>query len=361
MIPGAEGHQSADDLIEAVTLDDAGAEPVAAVPSPEAQPTPAADAPPPDQTTETTDASPPADAGLAPATEPPKLTFSPPTGEPFTLRVDRNAIPLDGAVSTPDGGVYFSPDAWRKVSGSYVGDRHGWQQERRALEARAQQIETGRSQKEVQAEKALAKVHELFNNPEKLQAEFENWQVNGPRIMAEARAEAIQAERDQLAAEKQERMDAEEAARLIPGMQAWLQDEVEGLLAQPDFTGLFDTPQAHALIRELWEHHRAQFFIEDRNQMIHLRKDEVRDLVERRANYVRQARSGMQKVVATKAANTAALTPTKPGPAQASKPVPKVAPTPRDEETGKFTTDRKQLRRSALASLDDLTLDDALA
>lgn len=346
------------DALATLTLDEAGADAPAAVPSPEAQPTAGTDAPPPDPTTETPAASPPAPAGLAPAPEPPTPIFSPPTGEPFTLRVDRNTIPLEGAVQTPDGGVWFPADIWRKVSGSFIGDRQGWLRERQALQAQVQQTTEARSQKELQVDAALAKVHALFSNPELLEKEYANWQVNGPRLQAEAALEAAQTERDQLAAQVQRQQEQEQAAVLLPRMQEYLGQQLTQVLGS-EFGGVFSPEQAQALQAEIWQHHAQDVFYEDQRGTIFVNPETLRDIVERRAGYLRQVKSGQAVVEKAKATNAAAVAPTKPATGASAKAGPPNVPR---DDAGRFQKPtRKQDKQAARALLDDLTLEDASA
>jgi hypothetical protein len=351
------------DALDTLTLDDAAETSESTAPV-TGQPPETLESPPPDQTTETPEpASPsPIEGGPETPAVPPIPQFVAPTGEPFTLRVDRNQIPLEGAVQTPDGGVYFSPESWRKVQAQYVGDRGGWQQERRTLESRAVQAEQARSQRDLKAEKQLDKLAAIFNDPsgELLRQEYENWQVRGPLMVAQAEREALQTERDALAQQVQARQEAEQAAALLPRMEEYLGQELSKVLTA-EFAGIFGAEQAKALGQEIWQHHAAQVFYEDQRGTIFVNHDAVRDLVERRASYIRSAKAGQAVVAEKKATNQAVLTPTKPGVAAPKAVTPKVEKA-RDEETGKFTKqDQKLQRRQALAALDDLTLDDALA
>lgn len=260
-------------------------------------------------------------------------------------------------MQTPDGGVYFAPAAWRKVQSSYIGDRQSWQQERRHLLAQVQQSESGKTAKEQQADALLAKLNELFSDPDKLVAESQNWQIRGPILKADAERQAAIAERDQLAAQLRERQEEEEADRLRPQLQQWLGQEVEQALGEYD--GVFEREQAVALLRELWEQHAGQVFYEDpRTGKIHLDQDRLRGLIESRAEWVRKARAGMQKVQEKKATNAAVLAPTKPG--VAPKPVTPKVEVPRDDQ-GRFQpVNRKQAKRAARDLLDDLKLEDVI-
>lgn len=358
--------QSPDDLLESLQLDpepESVPEAVEAVPV-EGAPPPTDEGPPPsDPALSATPEASTAPAVSAPVTPPDLTTYAPPPGgNPFTVSADGRKHPIEGATEYPTG-IWFPKEVWqRQVQNNLIGDRNAWRQERARLEHRATQVEQAKSQKEVQAERALAAIDKIFNDPtgELFQQEYQNWQTRGPVLLAQSKLEAIQAERDALQAQVQERAEQEEEARLVPQMQQWLGDEVEKALLGESVKGLFEPPQAIALLKELWEHHRGAVFYEGQDRKIHLNTQALHDLVERRASWIRDARQGMQKVEAKKAANAAALAPTKPGPAAPVKAVtPSVKETPARDEAGKFTAQsRKERKQAARAMLDDLTLDD---
>lgn len=321
------------DALDAVTLDDAVPTPDA--PAPDSEPLAIqTEAPPPDQPTETPDPAPPGSPGPDAVTADPTPTFVPPSGVPFTLKVDRTQVPIDGAVETPDGGLYLSPDARRIFQHNYVGDRHAWAQERRSLIQQAQAGTQAATAKEERLDAGLAMVAKIFSDPAYAQEQLQNWGVNGPLLQAQAERDAIVRERDRLAQQVQEREQQEEQERLIPQLQRWMASEVEQALAT-DYKGLFTDEQAVKLVRSLWDRHRAQFFYEGTDNRIHLDQDALRGLLEERADLVRQAQAGVRKVAEVKKVNQAVLTPTKPGPAAPAKPQP---PKVTRDEAGKFTT-----------------------
>lgn len=365
MSASAAGPQG--DPLDALTLDDPVAEPTESVPVTDA-PKPEVEAPPADQSPETQAAVPPADAGPDAAAAIPTPQFVPPTGEPFRFRVDRNEVPLEGAVQTPDGGVYFPPEAWNRVQSNYIGDRsvwvderRGWRQERAALEAKIQEAAEARSARELEVEESLALLKEVYGNPERAQSLFEQWHIQGPLLQSQAQARAAQRQLAALEAREKARAEQERARALIPEMQDWLKEEVGTALKQEEWKGLFQDAQRDGLLRELWDQHLNSVFYEGRDGRIHLDREKLHELVGSRAEWIRQARVGMQKVEEKKAIISAAIAPTKPGGAAPVKPVVPKVERPRDD-AGKFTKlDLKQRKQAARAMLDDLTLEDATA
>ncbi len=325
------GPEVAETPLVAVPTSDAPA------PSLEAPPTDQPEAPPPDQPTETPVVAPPGTPGLETAQTIPTPTFVAPTGDPFTLKVDRSQVPIEGAVQTPDGGVYFSPDAYRRFQHNYVGDRHAWAQERRSLMAQSQQTTAQITAKQEQLDASLATIDKLFSDPDFAIQQLQNWQQNGPLLQLQAKLAATSKENERLAQAEQARAQAEEEATLVPQMQRWLFDEAAAIV-ETDYKELFDSTTGVALLHELWAEAQqsGRFFYKDpRDGKIHLDRDGMRREVDRQAEWVRRARQGMQKVAAVKAVNQAVLTPTKPGPAAPAKaPAPKVS----RDESGKFTT-----------------------
>lgn len=310
----------------------------APAPSPETEP-PAADGPSESQSA-SDDAPPvPADAAPEPA-PPPEPTFTPPPGEPFTLKIERQAVPIEGAVTTPDGGVYFSPDAWHRVRSAYIGDPRAWGRKEQAYQEQIRQQGQTRSNAEQRAEALTSKLVELFQNPEKLAAEFEHWQVNGPKLLAEAQVQATQRELEAYRQREQQAREAEAEAALEPELQNHLGLTVERWLALPDFQSV---PQeaAVSLLRQLWGMHQRfgyhpQGLYQRGPQGVVLNEELVREELTRLAEQRRREQT-VERKQATNQAAVAPKAPKPPGPTRtvaAAKPAATKAPAPNPADPG---------------------------
>jgi hypothetical protein len=291
-------------------------------------------------------------ASAAPAlSEPaPTTTFVPPTGEPFAFRLDRGEIALRGAVQTPDGGVYFAPEAWRRVHANYLGDRHEWRQRESAHQRQLQEVAQQQGEREHRATALLAELESLFADKERLAAAYNDWERQAPILRAQAERKVAETRIQELEAREQQRAEQTRIATLIPQLQDDLGGTMESLLAEPSFAGI-PREDAVDLLRDIWEHQRNTAFAPDGRGHFVVNREWVRERMYTLADRVTRMSERRVEAEKKKAANQAAVTPTaaKLAPKPAAKP--KAKPGPKKRLTAQQWEDdfRKLDERALLA------------
>ncbi|MCI0407003.1 MAG: hypothetical protein L0191_00325, partial [Acidobacteria bacterium] len=208
--------------------------PATGTPSSEGTPAPATDGTP-EPAAPSSDGA-PSPAPAVPGSTPPDLSaYTPPQGgTPFSFRVDRTDVAPSGAQVLGDY-IVFPKASWTQFRDHWVGNRQVWRQKeleyRQALTERPRaEPESSKTQEEVRA--LLDTLTTLFTGPrEDVLARFENWHVDGPRLQAEAKARAVEAQLARYQEQEQQarRQQAEQAA--IPQLKHEIGNEiVEALL-----------------------------------------------------------------------------------------------------------------------------------
>lgn len=368
MLLDPEGQGDPDALLDALTLDT----PETATATPEAPPATAepgaevdsgSPAPPESPAPDT---APAADAAPTTPVVDPNVIAPPVGGEPFTFSVDGRHITVDGARVVGDD-ILIPKTVWfNQIRPNYLGDRGAWREEKRSLQREIAARNAGQSEESRRAKALVGVVDQLFADPERLMQAAQNWQVEGPKLRAEAEANVYKSELERYRQQEEQARAQKEEADLLPILDNTLAQSVEGLLAEAgvQWQGN-ETEQARwkGFVQALEEDIGfGNLFTKDHRGQIQLDEDKVRRVFNRE---LARARSEAQatRVVEKKAAlNTATVAPAKPIAPAPGKPAAKApSPPPRDEK-GQFTAlDRKRQKQAARALLDDMSLDDAMA
>ena len=268
--------------------------------------------------------------GEAPQAEPelPQKFVPPDRGDPFTLRVDRTEIPLEGA-RVIDDHIVIPKDIWeRQVQHKYVANRDEW----RAKEQRFQQeLTTLRQTVPEEREQARAQLAELQSmldgtpqGREKLIAWLDGYEQNAPMLKLQAELRLKQERLDKIEAERAEVDLARQAEELRPRLQAHLADQVTAIQKEfPQLKGQKD------LTEWVWRFHADKLFYEDQNGRPQFRDDYFRDLMQDQARRVAVVAEKTAKVTQVAQKNAAAVGPTK----TATKPKPTASPSPKRQVT----------------------------
>lgn len=293
--------------------------------SPETQPTEAPEA---------SAATEPAQAE-APSSEAP--TFTAPSGDPLSFRLDGREINLEGAVRTPDGGVYFSPDAFRKMHSSFLGDRTAWQRERQGYVQRIRQAESARSERDHLTSALYQELTGVLERgPEAVQEWLANFELERPLLVERARRRALEGQLAARTQEDQARSQEERARELVPVLQSHLERAFEVYLAQPRYAPLKSDPAAERKFRELvWQIHADSLFGEPTEEggAASFNEQKFAALLDYELGRVQQAATVTKQVTQAAKLNAAAVQPTKPAPKPASPaPAKPKAPKPFDRE-----------------------------
>jgi hypothetical protein len=188
--------------------------------------------------------------------------------------------------------------------------------------------------------KALtAKFAELFADPEKLRAAYENWGVEGPILQAKAEAEAAHQQLQRYQQQEEARSRAEQEKQLEPVVRDELGVAVEEILGEMGATTLLAGPdgkypqETQEMFAHLWEMVQKGYALVTlgRDGRFQADRDEIYRLLHREVQKQQRKQEQTKQVQKTKATNAAAVAPTKPagGP---TRPAPQK---PRDEQ-GKF-------------------------
>ena len=258
----------------------------------------------------------------------PQKFVPPDRGDPFTLRVDRTEIPLEGA-RVIDDHIVIPKDIWeRQVQHKYVANRDEW----RAKEQRFQQeLTTLRQTVPEEREQARAQLAELQSmldgtpqGREKLIAWLDGYEQNAPMLKLQAELRLKQERLDKIEAERAEVDLARQAEELRPRLQAHLADQVAA--AQKEFSQLKGQKD---LTEWVWRFHADKLFYEDQNGRPQFRDDYFRDLMQDQARRVAVVAEKTAKVTQVAQKNAAAVGPTK----TAQKPKPTAPPSPKRQMT----------------------------
>jgi hypothetical protein len=178
------------------------------------------------------DPAPAADAAPAIPVVDPNVIAPPVGGEPFTFSVDRKQVALEGARVVGDD-ILIPKDVWlHQMVPNYLGDRGAWREEKRGLQREIAAREAGQSEESRRAKALVAIVGNLLNNPEELQRVAENWQVQGPVLMAQAEANATKAELARYRAQEEAAAAEQEEQQFRTRADLHLAQTVEELLAE---------------------------------------------------------------------------------------------------------------------------------
>lgn len=180
----------------------------------------------------------------------------------------------------------------------------------------------------------------MFADPEKLQATYDNWTVNGPRLMAEMQAKAAQRELDTYRQREQHQEAERREAELEPKIQDHLGDTIEQMLTDHQVPWQDATEQQRWVewMRSVWEDHgKDALYPRGPDGRRSLDEDKLTRLFQREMNRTRAAQQVAQVTGQKKAMNAAALAapkPTTPAPVKAPSKAP--VPKPRNPVTGEF-------------------------
>lgn len=261
-----------------------------------------------------------ASAALAAPAEPAPqpTTIDPLGGDPFVAKVDGTELALTGAKAVGDF-ILIPRDTWdRELRPKYLGDRTAWRQKEQQYQRQVHELANARTDKEARADALSAKLLELFQNPDKLAAEYENWTQRGPVLVAEAQAEATRRQLEAYQAREREQQEQERERALEPELQNELGVTVERLLAEPEFRGV---PEEVAVefVRQMWATHQRfgyhQNGVFNRGPRgIEVNPDFLREALTREARRTRTEQVQAKTTERTKALNQAAVAPAKPTP-----------------------------------------------
>lgn len=289
--------------------------------------TPAVEVPetPPSPTPEPTPDSPPASLE-APAADPVVTTFQPPKGaEVFAVKADGTPITIEGAVKS-DGWIHIPEAAWPAFQSRHVGDRGQWRQERAQLHGRLRELESGQAQvqneESVRAKALVAKVTELFSDPEKLRAAYENWAVEGPVLQAKAEAEVARQQLQRYRQDEQRQQDAERERQYEPVIKDVIGLGIESVLDEMGATAAFQdgkggwSPEAGQLLDHLFGLTKQGLQLVRQNPLtgqLEADRDLVYGYLSREVAKVQRKQEQAKQTETKKALNAAAVKPTKPG------------------------------------------------
>ena len=233
----------------------------APVPTETAAPAPAGSPTPPDQlaTTETP-AAPAAPSDAAPAAVPASPVGSvPPTGQPFTFRVDGREVPVPGAYVVGNQ-ILVPKEAWDRHVRPNVADRSVWREKEAGYQRQLQQASSARSDQELRANALLEKFGELTAKGPQAMAEWlDNYYTNLPVLEAQARASAAERRAAELMQVQQSQVSEQRQAQEVVDAQHHLSATLEQYLQQPEFKAL--APEGQELLQELWTEHQNTLFI----------------------------------------------------------------------------------------------------
>ena len=294
--------------------------------SPEASPAdPETQAPASQQSSEGT----PAPAEKAPPTpdesKPDNLTPEQ-GGEPFTFRVDGRVIAPEGARIVGDE-IRMPRATWQTQMHGLLADRSAIKEREGQYRQQVQAERAGRQQIEAQHAAIMAEMQQIFADPEAMRAKLDNWQINGPLMLAQIEARAAKAEAEAFRRQQAEVERSQQERELVPRQMAHVEQVVEGWLTDAGVKWDADAARWQAWFKEVWEDNLNRdglptgLFYRESNGEIALNEDKVYRLFQRE---VSRARSQQQAtIVAEKKTtmNAAAIAPPKPKPPVPGKPV----------------------------------------
>jgi hypothetical protein len=310
---------------DAVVEEDFAPEPDDATEEP-ADPAPAASDPTPagQEAAEAAAAAGAATAAAAATPEPTGLT-RPEDAQPWGFRVDRTDVQVDGAWLSPDGKHIIIPkDVWdQHIQRRWVANRDEWRHKETQYHNRFAELESTVGERERAANALLARVNDILESPETLQAFAADFAANRAALIAQAERDSLAARMAEYEAEKTEREEAERIEReIVPRMQADLAHEFADALRDPTLAILAeDRAKAIELLRELYYQQGRSLFWEAKTDdpirgvtkgQIGVDRTALHHELTRRAQHVQLERKRVQDAAAAAARNKEALQPKPP-------------------------------------------------
>lgn len=324
------------DLLEAAGGSEATPETDTATPATDQSPTP--DTPPvqPDATSPEKVDAPATPAPLTPPEIPtPVDPFS--GGEPFAFRIDGRQVSIDGAKVINDH-VVIPKSAWLNQMQHFLGDRSAIRNREGQYKQALEQANAGRSEWEAEKATMLGEIQQMFADPEAMLAKLQNWQTEGPLLMAKMEAKAARQQVEQFQRRQQDEMRHQQEAAVIPQLQDQLGDTVEQWLSDHGINWESDKERWSGWMRNVWEDFgpNGLFQRDPISGRPVLQEDKVQRLFQREVSRVQSAQVAAKAVEQKKAMNAAAVAPSKPKPPVPGK-APAPAPTRARNDSGQYT------------------------
>lgn len=215
----------------------------ATAPDPDQPPAAPADQPDPSRTRPTPEA--PASTPPASPTPPAAPEGSKPTPEApvWTVRGDRQDVPLTGTAVLDDGSVVVSPEAvphLHQLIAEGIAHRGSWRQQAQQYQGRIKQLE-----QQVQHDPQRLRFESLTKQllgildqgPEKVAEWLDNFQANRAQLLSTAERDALQARYGSMEQRLEEYEEQEEASSVQPVYESYLERAVSHYAGLPQFQG----------------------------------------------------------------------------------------------------------------------------
>jgi hypothetical protein len=252
-------------------------------------------------------------------------------GDPFTFRVDKREVALDGAKVIGDK-IVIPTETWRRSMHTMLADRNVVRDRESTLRREIQTLQAGQSSWQQEKSALLSEIDKLFSDPAAAQQFLENWQVNGPRLRAEMKAQAYEAQLRQVRERDIEEQRQRQEAELVPQLFDQFAEVIETWLDEQGIDWANDPDRTWGnWLRETWEDHGPQaFFVRDPvSGRFEVNEERAQRLFLREANRYKataQKQAVVTKQVEQKAKmNQAAIAPPKPKPPVPTKPAPRAS------------------------------------